>query len=75
MIESVPERKKAGRKVGWRKTITLTCRLTTRIPQHLEDWLKAEAELKGLSASDIARLLLLDAKQRAEEAAAAKKEV
>jgi hypothetical protein len=35
-----------------------------RIPAQLEEWLLAEAELRGLKIADMARMLLLEAMRR-----------
>jgi hypothetical protein len=65
-VDETPKRS-PGRPVGWRKNKTLTSRITMRIPQHLEEWLLEQAEPKGLSVSDIARMILLEAKLKAEK--------
>ena len=61
-MPDLPEKKPPGRPLGWRKAQTMTSRLPPmRIPTHLEDWLKAEAEKRGLNVVDMARMLLIEA--------------
>jgi hypothetical protein len=57
------EKRPRGRPEGWRKPATMNSRIPAmRIPDHLEEWLQVEAERKGLSISDMARMLLLEIK-------------
>ncbi len=59
------EKKPRGRQVGWRKPNAMPSRIPAmRIPVQLEEWLLAEAELRGLKIADMARMLLLEAMRR-----------
>ena len=59
------EKRPRGRQVGWRKPNTMPSRIPAmRIPVQLEEWLLAEAELRGLKIADMARMLLLEAMRR-----------
>lgn len=56
-----PEKRPRGRQVGWRKSNAMSSRLPAmRIPVQLEEWLVAEAEMRGLKIVDMARMLLLE---------------
>jgi hypothetical protein len=59
------EKRPRGRQVGWRKPNAMPSRIPAmRIPVQLEEWLLAEAELRGLKIADMARMLLLEAMRR-----------
>ena len=59
------EKRPRGRQVGWRKPNVMPSRIPAmRIPVQLEEWLLAEAELRGLKIADMARMLLLEAMRR-----------
>jgi len=59
------EKRPRGRQVGWRKPNAMPSRIPAmRIPVQLEEWLSAEAELRGLKIADMARMLLLEAMRR-----------
>ncbi len=63
-----PEKRPRGRQVGWRKANTMPCRIPAmRIPLHLEEWLMAEAEKRGLKVVDMARMILLEAMRNRKE--------
>ena len=57
------DKKSRGRQRGWKKPSTMESRLPAmRIPSHLDDWLNAEADKRGLTTTDMARMLLLEIK-------------
>ena len=59
------EKRPRGRQVGWRKPNAMPSRIPAmRISVQLEEWLLAEAELRGLKIADMARMLLLEAMRR-----------
>ena len=67
-MSDTPEKRPRGRQVGWRKANTMPSRIPAmRIPVQLEEWLLAEAELRGLKVVDMARMLLLDAMRNKED--------
>jgi hypothetical protein len=62
------EKRPRGRPVGWRKPNAMPSRIPAmRIPVQLEEWLLAEAELRGLKIADMARMLLLEAMRREDD--------
>ena len=64
------EKKPRGRQIGWRKPNAMSSRIPAmRIPTSLEDWLKSEAEMRGLKIVDMARMLLLEAMRDKEDGA------
>lgn len=64
-MSDIPEKKPRGRQKGWRKQNAMPSRIPAmRIPAHLEEWLLAEAEKRGLKIVDMARMLLMEAKGR-----------
>ena len=58
---------KPGRKVGYKKPTTMKGRLAVRIPVELEMWLLEEGTKRGLGIGDMARMLLIELKQKAKE--------
>lgn len=65
MTDQAPEKKRPGRKEGWRKNASFKAKLPPiRVPDEIADWLESERVRIGLSTiSDVMRLKLSEKRQ------------